>query len=101
MVIQGELIGGSRLVQILTENKFPLLRLSAVVDVNNVKRARYTSQITLCALYIKLREAVSVSETDLPPYDWLTKKSKNNTVFLYWKCVIDLQLKVLYVLSIR
>ena len=59
----------------------------------NVKRTKYTLQITLCALYIKLREAVSVNETDLSPYDWLTEKPKDNAVFLYWKCVIDLQIK--------
>ena len=83
LVIYGQLIEGSGLVQILTENKFYLLGLSAVADVNNVKRARYTLQITLCALYIKLREAASVSETDLSPFDWLTQKSKDNAVFLY------------------
>ena len=50
---------------------------------------------------MKFREAASVSETDLPPYDWLTQKSKDNTLFLYWKCVIDLPVKVLlYVHSI-
>ena len=68
----------------------------------NVKRTKYTLQITLCALYIKLREAVSVNETDLSSYDWLTEKPKDNAVFLYWKCVIDLQIKVLlHVLSFR
>ena len=102
LVIHGQLIEGSGLVQILTENKFSMIGLSAVVDVNNIKRARYTLQITLCALFIKLSEAASVSETDLLPYDWLTQKSKDNTSFMYWKCVIDLQIKVLlYVRSIR
>ena len=38
----------------------------------------------------------------MSPYDWLTQKSKDNTLLLYWKCVIDLQIKVLlYVRSIR
>ena len=79
-----------------------MIGLSAVVDVNNIKRARYTWQITLCALFIKLREATSVNETDLSPYDWLTQKSKNNASFLYWKCVIDLEINVLlYIRSIR
>ena len=55
----------------------------------------------MCTLYQTSWDA-SVSETDLSPRDWLTQKSKDNTVFLYWKCVIDLQIKVLlYVLSIR
>ena len=83
------LVEGSVLVQILTENKFSMIGLSAVVDVNNIKRVRYTSQITLCA-------------TDLSPYDWLRQILKDNTSFLYGKCVIDLQITVLlYVRSIR
>ena len=94
LVINRQLIEGSGLVQIFTENKFSMIGLSAVVDVNNIKRARYTSQITLCALFTKLRVAWSVSETDLSPYDWLTKKSKNNTSFLYWKCIIIWREKV-------
>ena len=91
----------SGLVKILTENKFSMIGLSAVVDVNNIKRAWYTFQIALCALFIKLHEAASVSKTDLSPNDWLTHKSKDNTSFLYWKCVIDLQIKLsFYVRSI-
>ena len=98
LVIHGRLIEGSGLVQILIENKFSLVGLSAVTYV----RARYTLQITLCALCVRLREAASISEADLSPYDWLTQKSKDNTVFLYWKCVIDFQIKVLlYALSFR
>ena len=77
LVIHGQLIKGSGVAQILTENKFSLLGLSAVADV----KAKYTLQITLCALYIKLSEAASVGETDFSPYDWLTEKSKDNTVF--------------------
>ena len=50
MIIYRQLIKGSALVQILTENKFSMTGLSAVADVNNIKRARYTLQTTLCAL---------------------------------------------------
>ena len=101
LLIHGQLIEGSELVQILTESKFSMTGLSAVAGVNNVKGAWYTFQITLCVLFVKFGEAASVSETNLPPYDWLTQKSKDNT-FLYWKCVIDLQIKVLlYVRSVH
>ena len=82
LVIHGQLIEGSGLEEILTENKSSTIGLSAVVDVNNIKRARYRLQIILCALFIKLREAASVSETDLSPYDWLTQKSKENASLL-------------------
>lgn len=64
LVIHGHLIEGSGLVQVLTENKFSMIELSPIVDVNNIKRARQTLQITLCTLFIKIYEAVSVSETD-------------------------------------
>ena len=97
LVIHGQLIDGWGLVQILTEHKFSMIGLSAIVDKNNVMRARYTSLITLCAL-----EAAPVSETDFSSYDWLTQKSRDNTLFLHRRCVIDLQIKILmYVHSIR
>ena len=64
-------------------------------------RTWYTLEITLCAIFIKLCEATSVSEADLLSYDWLTEKPKDNTSFLFWECVTDLQIKVLmYIRSI-
>ena len=65
-------IHGSGQVQILNGKKFSMARISSVV-----------------------------TQTDLSPYYWLTQKSKDNTSFRYWKCVIDLQIKVLlYIHSI-
>ena len=101
LVIHGQMIKGLRLLKILNENKFSMIGLSAVVDVNNIKRARCTLQITLCSLFNQLREAMPNNLTDLSPYDWLSQKSKDSTSFLYWKCVIDLQVLILlYVRSI-
>ena len=45
LVIHGQLIEGSGLVKILTESKFSVIGLSAVVDVNNIKRPRYTFKL--------------------------------------------------------
>ena len=102
LVIHGQLIKGSGLLEILTENKFSMIGLSAVVDVNNIKRARYTLQITLCALFKLLCDAMPDDIPDLSPYDWLSQKSKENTSFLYWKLVIDLEILILmYVRSLR
>ena len=102
LVIHGQMIKGSGLLEILTENKFSMIGLSAVVDVNNIKRARYALQITFCSLFNQLHEAMPNSLTDLSPYNWLSQKSKDSTSFLYWKCVIDLQVLILlYVRSIR
>ena len=101
LVIHGQLIKGSGLFEILTENKFSMIGLSAVVDVNNIKRARYTLQISLCALFKQLRLAMP-EHTNLSPYEWLKEQSKVNTSFLYWKIVMDLQiLNLLYIRSLR
>ena len=71
LVIHGQMIKGLRLLKILNESKFSMVGLSAVVDVNNIKRARYTLQITLYSLFNQLREAMPNNLTDLSPYDWL------------------------------
>ena len=94
LVIYWQFIEGSILVQIYSENKFSMIGLPAFVHVNNIMRARYTLHITLCALFIKLWEAASASETDLSSYEWLTQKY-SNTSFLFWKCAIDQQINVL------
>ena len=102
LVIHGQMIKGSGLLEILTENKFSMIGLSTVADVNNTKRARHTLQITLCSLFNQLREAMSNNLTDLSPYYWPSQKSKDSTSSLYWKCTIDLQVMILlYVRSIQ
>ena len=50
LVIRGKQIAGSGLIEILNQHKFTTIGLSAVVDVNNIKR--YSVQITLCTLFI-------------------------------------------------
>ena len=67
-----------------------MIGLSAVIDMNYIKRATYTLQITLCSLFNQLHEAMANNLTDFSQYDWLSQKSKDRTSFLYWKCVIDL-----------
>ena len=101
-MIHGQLVKGSGLLEILTENKFSMIGLSAVVDVNNIKRARYTLQITLCSLFQQLRDAMPATITDLSPYSWLTQESKENISCKYRKSVIDVQILILlYIRSIR
>ena len=63
---------GSVLLEIVTEKKFSMIGLSAIVYVNNIKRTRHTLQITLCSIFNQLREAMPTNLTDLSPYDWLS-----------------------------
>ena len=102
LVIHGQLIKGSGLLEILRENQFSMIGLSSVVDVNNIKRARYTLHITLCSLFKVLDEAMPDTPTDMSPYNWLEQKSNASSSCLYWKLVIDLELLILmYIRSIR
>ena len=95
LVVHGLLIKGCGLVEILTQNKFSTIGMAAAVDVNNIKRARYTVQITLCALFSKLEEAAGESLTSMSAYDWLCTKSTDKVVFLYWKMVMELEMHIL------
>ena len=92
LVIHGQLINGSGLPDILTQNKFSMIGLGAVVNVNNIKRAL---QISLCALFSKLEEAAANSMTNLPAYDWLCKKATESASFLYMKMIIDFEMNLL------
>ena len=64
LVVHGQLVNGSGLLEILTQNKFSMIGLSAVVDVNNLKKARYSVQVTLCTLFTKLQEVAVQNTTD-------------------------------------
>ena len=98
----GQLIKGSGLCEILKQNKFSLLGTSAVVDVNDIKRARYCIEVTLCSLYLKLKSAVVNSGSLLSPLEWLAEKSKENDMCSYWLMVMKVQMHILiFVRSIR
>ena len=102
LVMHGQLIDGSGLMDILNQHKFSTIGLSAVVDVNSIKRARYCVQVTLCALYIKVKYAAVNNNSSLPPYEWLRLKSKESETCFFWKMVMDFQINILiFVRSIR
>ena len=101
-MLHGELIKGSGILEILNQLNFSTTGVSAVVDVNSIKRARYCVQVTVSALYNKLKEAADADGTTLPPYDWLRVKSKKNKSLYFWKVVFEFQLNILiFVRSIR
>ena len=102
LTVHDLLIKGSGLYEILTQNKFSTIGMGAVVDVNNIKRARYAVQISLCSLFKMLEDAAAESMTELSAYDWLCQKCAESEVYMYWKMVIELEMHILiYVRSIR
>ena len=103
LVVHGELVAGSGLAKILENNNLSLIGASSAnLDVNNIKRARYYLQVSVCAVYKKLKEAHSKSCSELPILQWLDERAHTSEMCLYWKLIINLQLEILmFVRSLR
>ena len=102
LVIHGQFVQDSGLKDILGTCSLATIGVGAVVDVNQIKRARYCVQVTLCALYRKLVDAAKKEDTALTPIQWLNNKSSSSGMCYYWSLVIDLQIEILaFVRSIR
>ena len=91
-------IDGSGLMEILNFQKLSTIGVSAVVDVNSIKRATYCLQVIFSTLYIKLSEAALLDEAASleewsfkSPYDWLSKKASKNEMCFFWKMVFDFE----------
>ena len=65
LVTHGQFIEGSGLREILDACLLVTIGVGAVVDVNQIKRARYCVQVTLCSLYRKLVDAVKADGSTL------------------------------------
>ena len=102
LVTHGQFIEGSGLREILETCLLATVGVGAVVDVNQIKRARYCVQVTLCSLYGKLVDAVKADGSTLDPWKWLEEKSLSSSMAHYWSFVINLQIEILVFLgSIR
>ena len=103
LVVHGEVVSGSGLAEILENNDLSLIGTStAILDVNNIKRSRYCLQVSLCAIYKKLKEAHIGSNSPLPIFEWLEQRIQVSEMCYYWKIIIDLQVLILiFVRSIR
>ena len=102
LVMHGEIIKGSGLEKILSSNDLSIIGTSAIVDVNDIKRARYCLQVAACTVFRKLKDAFVQSNSLLPILDWLQHRSKESEMCFYWKLILDFQVLVLvFIRSIR
>ena len=102
LIPHGQLITGSGLRELLDSCSLSTKEQGTVVDVNQIKRARYCVQVSLCSLYQKLIDAVRNERSSLDPWKWLQEKSSSNYMCYYWSLVINLLLEILiFVRSIR
>ena len=74
-----------------------------IVNVNDIKKARYCIQVCACAIYKKLKEAHKESNSILPVMDWLQKgRSNQSEMSFYWNIILHVELSILvFIRSIR
>ena len=95
MVTHGQFTEGSDLRGILEACSLATVRVGAVVDANQIKRARYCVQFTLSSLYRILVDAVKTDGSTLYPRMWLEQKSLLSCMVPYWSLLINLQIEIL------
>ena len=85
LVTHGQFIEVRGLREILDACSLATIGVGAVVDFNQIKRARYCVQVTLCSLYRKLVDAVKADGSTLDPWKWLEEKSLSSSMADYWR----------------
>ena len=75
LIIHGELIKGSALYEILKNNGLSIIDTGAEVNANHIKQARYYLQVSVYAIYSKLKEIKEKKQSVLMPFVWLETKS--------------------------
>ena len=95
LVTHGQFIEGSSFREILEACSLATIGVCAVVDVNQIKQARYWVQVTLCFLYRKLVDAVEADRSTLDQWKCLEEKPLSSSVAHYWSLVINLQIEIL------
>ena len=95
LIVHVQLIVNSGLKEILESCSIATIEVGAVVDVSQIKRSPHCAQVTLCALYQKLVEAVKKEGSLVDPYEWLNEKEKCSRMCYCWKMVLDLEIEIL------
>lgn len=100
--MHGLLIKGSGLDTALLHCKLSTEGTSAIVDANDIKRARYCLQVTVIVIFEMLKVAHEKSGSTLQVFEWLEEESKTSEMCFYWKLILNFEiLALMFVRSIR
>ena len=83
LITQGQFVEGTGLREILETWSLAASGASAVAEVNEIKRASYCVQVTLCFLYRKLVDALKANGSTLGPWKWLEGESLSSSMAHY------------------
>ena len=103
LVCVGQLITGSGMEDIVICASLDTIGLkTAVCDENNIKKARYTLQVTAVVLMRKLQDAYKVTGTSYDNMEHWIAAQQDSSIFMYWYNVLQhLKLVLLLVQSFR
>ena len=91
--IHGEIIAVCGLAEI---NNLSLVGASiAALDVSDIKRSRYCLQVSLCAIYSKLKDANRNSNSSLTILEWLDERCVNSEMCCYWRSILQFEIEML------
>ena len=81
LVVHSDFVKGSGLSEVLGVCNISVSGLeNAMISVSDIKKATYALQVSVCTIYQKLAEAHAASDTVLPVWDWLKRKSEHNVM---------------------
>lgn len=102
LVCHGELVKGTGLGDILTSAGLKTIGLqTAICDVNDIKKARYATQVVAPVLYALLNDAYNeANNCSLSYEEWV--REQNNPSFNYWWLILEHQKNTnLLIISLR
>ena len=91
LIVHGELIKGSGLYDILSNNNFSIIGTGAVVYANHIKQTCYCLQV-VCTIYLKLKDACIASNSSQKPMLWLEQNKKSNQMCYNWGMILNLEI---------
>ena len=71
LTIHGELVKGRGLEKILSNIDMSIVGTGALVHANYIKQGRYCLQVSLCALFLKLKDTKDKLGLTLSCLEWL------------------------------
>ena len=102
LIIHGELIKGSGLENVLSNIDMSVIDVEALVHANHIKQACYCPQVSLHALFLRLKDAKDISGSTLSSLDCLEQSKNQNEMCHYWYLIVTLQADILlHVRSLR
>lgn len=69
---------GSDLYEILNNCSILIIGTSALIIANYIKSTRYCLQVSLCTIYLKLKEAKNTKQSIFMPIEWLETRTDSS-----------------------